>query len=411
VNAGRGRALLLLLLSAARLGMPESAHAAERSTLLGDPRGWRSRAADAGLSVQLFANLYPSWKVRGGASDDGGELGHSASYDLIAYADLGELVGMRGSSLLLRVKGQYDRSVNGDVGALSDPIDDADFDEPVYVDELWAQQSFLGGRLRLRAGLLEQQTVFDRNAYANSEDLQFLNSFLDNGLVPLPNGLGVDLVAAPAPWLELAAGVVDADNRQGRSGFDTAFDDFDSLTVHAEATVRARLRGPRGELPGSYRLGVYRDGRERVRFGTTQAERGAWGAYLSFDQLVFRESGGGGGDGPPEGLGLFARAGWADPEVSAVEWLWSLGVSYRGIVPARGDDTLGLGMYQAIASPRFRAASDPAFDRETGFELYYALALRRWLVITPDLQWILDPGPSGAGRNALVATLRVRLTF
>jgi hypothetical protein len=42
--------------------------------------------------------------------------------------------------------------VNRDVGAISDPIDDADFDEPIYVDELWAQQSLLGGRLRIRAG-------------------------------------------------------------------------------------------------------------------------------------------------------------------------------------------------------------------------------------------------------------------
>ena len=409
MRLGPSRApLLVALLTAAGLGMPQYAHAAERSTLVGDPSGWRTRTADAGLSVQLFANLFPSWKLRGGATDEGGELGHSASYDLLVHADLGELAGMRGTTLLLHVKGQYDRNVNRDVGAISDPIDDADFDEPIYVDQLWAQQSFLGGRLRLRAGFLEQQTVFDRNAYANSEDLQFLGTFLDNGLVPLPNGLGIALIAAPTPWLELALGVVDGDNRPGRLGFDTAFDDVDSLTVHAEATFRASLRGPNGELPGNYRLGVYRDGRERVRFGTTQTRRGAWGAYLSFDQLVLREASAG---GSPEGLGVFARAGRADPDTSAVEWLWSLGVSYLGLLPGRAQDTLALGLYQAIASDRFRAAHDPAFDRETGFELYYALALRPGLVVTPDLQWILDPGPTGAGRNAVIATLRVRLSF
>ena len=59
-------------------------------------------------------------------------------------------------------------------------------------------------------------------------------------------------------------------------------------------------------------------------------------------------------------------------------------------------------MYQAIASDRFRAAHDRAFDRETGFELYYALTLRPGLVVTPDLQWILNPGWTGEGRNAAI---------
>ena len=88
--------------------------------------------------------------------------------------------------------------MNADVGALSDPIDDADFDQAAYVSELWAQQAFLDDRVRLRLGFLEQQTLFDRNLYANSEDRQFLNTFLDNNaVVPLPNVTAPASVAAP----------------------------------------------------------------------------------------------------------------------------------------------------------------------------------------------------------------------
>ncbi len=39
--------------------------------------------------------------------------------------------------------------------ALSNPIDGADFDEPIYVDELWLEQSFLRDRGRFRLGFLE----------------------------------------------------------------------------------------------------------------------------------------------------------------------------------------------------------------------------------------------------------------
>jgi len=43
--------------------------------------------------------------------------------------------------VLLHAKGQYDRSVNDDVGALREPIDDADFDDPLYLDQLWLEQA------------------------------------------------------------------------------------------------------------------------------------------------------------------------------------------------------------------------------------------------------------------------------
>ena len=57
---------------------------------------------------------------------------------------------------------------------------------------------------------MEQQTIFDRNAFANNEDRQFLATFLDNnGVVPLPNGLAATLFLRPFPWLELALGVAD----------------------------------------------------------------------------------------------------------------------------------------------------------------------------------------------------------
>ena len=174
------------------LGSPE---------LLGDPGGWRSRLERLGLSLQLLYNQYLAWKPSGGA-DSEATFGTSGSYDFFARVDFEDLVGWPGLDALLHVKGQYDRNINDDVGALSNPIDDADFDEPIYVDELWLQQAFFEDRLRLRAGFFEQQTLFDRNAYANNEDRQFMSSFLDNnGVVPLPTGLGAALFVKPVDWL------------------------------------------------------------------------------------------------------------------------------------------------------------------------------------------------------------------
>jgi carbohydrate-selective porin OprB len=43
-------------------------------------------------------------------------------------------------------------------------------------------------------------------------------------------------------------------------------------------------------------------------------------------------------------------------------------------------------------------------------ELYYGLALRPWLTVKPDVQYVVNPG-AGAAPNALVGTLRLALAF
>lgn len=380
-------------------------HLLESPELLDDPGGARSWLAQLGVTLQLFYNEFLSVKPAGGGADRDAAFGHSGSYDLFGQVDLAELVGWRDADALVHAKGMYDDSLNAKVGALSDPIDDADFDEDIYVDELWLRQSFLDGRLRFRLGLLEQQTFFDRNAFANSEDRQFLNSSLDNdGVVPLPNGLGATALAVPFAWLEVALGVVDADNEPRHAGFDTAFDGIDSLT----GTVEVKFANPwnaRG-LEGHTRLGGFIDGRKKRNFRTGRSGRGHLGAYLSFDQQVWREAG-----ERPRGLGVFARAGYADRHVNRVAWFWSVGGEYRGLVPGRSEDVVGLGCYQAIGSDVYRTEVDRSFDHETGVELYYRIEALASVAITPDFQYIFDPGATDAVGDTFVGTLRVRVSF
>jgi porin len=379
--------------------------AGNRLELLGDVAGVRPWLDERGAFVQLMYDQYFSAKPAGGGADRDADLGHSGSYDAFLGVDLQDLVGWTGASLLVHIKGQYDRSVNSSVGALSSPIDDADFDEPIYVDELWLQQNFLADRLRFRLGFLEQQTAFDRNAYANSEDRQFLSTYLDNnGLVPLANGLGALIILVPTPGVEVALGVADADNRPRSAGFDTAFDGPESLTGYLELELRSPLY--RRGLDGAYRFGMFVDGRRLTHFRTGRSDRGHLGGYASFDQLVWRER-----DEGLQGLGLFARGGYADRDVNRISGFWSVGLQYTGLVPWRDADVMGIGSYQALGSRVYRDEVTSDFRRETGIEIYYAIAASSWLVITPDIQYIFDPGGTGEAGDVFVATLRIRLRF
>lgn len=388
-------------------------HLLESPRLLGGAWEEGFGLADHGVSVQLFYNNFFGAKLRGGATPEN-TYRDSGSYDLLSHVDVEELARVRGLEFLLHVKGNHGANVNPDVGALSDPIDDADGDHPIYVAQLWGQQSLFEERMRLRVGYLDQQTILDRNAFANNEDRQFMANALDNNpLVPLRVGLGVTLLLNPTPWLALTLGTADADNVLATAGFDTFFDDTESLMLYAELGIEVELAGPRGPLPGSYRFGAFRDGTERVVFGrsdrTTGAPvlaRGSPGVYMSFDQLVFREQ-----VASEEGLGVFARFGWVDPDVNPVSLFWSFGFEYRGALPGRGQDLIGLGVYQLRASETFRDTTAPELRAETGVELYYRIPLLPWLEVTPDLQYIHAPGAARSAADVLVVALRTRVTF
>ena len=140
--------------------------------------------------------------------------------------------------------------------------------------------------------------------------------------------------------------------------------------------------------------------------GRLDRDRGHRGAYLSFDQLAFRELA-----DPEQGLGLFARYGYADQDVNTIEHFWSLGFQYRGLLPGRDGDVLGLAMYQSITSDRLQERVDSDFGREIGVELYYRIALLPWLDVTPDAQFISNPGGRSSVRDAVVVVLRLRATF
>lgn len=382
-----------------------------RDRALGDPAGFRGGLETSGVSVQAFYNQFFGWRARGG-SGGGDGLGASGSYDVFTQLDVEEIAGRPGLTVLAHLKGAYDHSINREVGALSDPVDDADFDEVAYLSELWVEQILWRDRAGLRFGFLEQRTHFDRNEFANNEDRQFSAAFLDgNPVVPLPNGFGLAAWVRPTPWLELAVGVGDADNEPRHLGFHTAFDGPESWTEVLEATVRVAWPGTR--LRGHYRVGGFRDGADRIVFGRVDPvtgrglrRRGHYGWYLSIDQEVWEEPG-----EAHQGLGVFGRLGFADDDTNRIDSFVSLGATYRGAIPGRGADEVAIGWAYAGLSDRYSAATPGSFRHEHSVEVYYRVEVFPWLFFTPHLQYIASPSGERGARDAVVALMRLRLTL
>lgn len=386
----------------------------EQDRETGDWWGARQTLADVGLQFDLFYNAFLGANTRGGVSTNGA-VKLSGTFDLLLRADFEKMGLIPGGSMLVFAKYGHGANINPYVGALSPPIDDADGNLGIYIDHLHYQQSLFDHVIDLRVGYLDQQLALDQNAYANFEDIQFYSTFLDNNnaIIPLTIGLGATAFIHPVPWLTLTVGAADGGAKPLNAGFNTTFHGPAEFFGYFQTTIHLDIPSPRGPMPGNYRVGTFYDPRTNVVFESFQnpeqpplLETGDVGWYLSFDQMLYREN-----PDDLQGLGMFVRYGHRDGSTNQIEDFWSTGFQYEGLIPGRDDDLTGIGIYSALSGEEYRDNVDPEFKGETGVEFYYNIEITPWLHISPDVQYIHNPGGNVLADDSVVLGLRLRMTL
>ncbi len=376
--------------------------------------GTRDWLEDHGVVSQFFINDTYGWNIGGGLGHTGRNAG---TFDYIATVDFERLGWIRGGRGLIHVRRQVGSGVNASTGSLFQVFDDTDVDRSLEISQLWYEQALAPNRLWVRFGFLDYQTIVDRNAFANSEDKQFMNQALDNNpLVPLNIGLGIEMTYKPCDWFSIIGGVGDASPDANRKpGFSTAFHGKRQFVAYLEPTFHLRLPNPLGSGPldGNYRFGMVYDPRSRVIFAPPNTDpalierRGNdLGFYASFDQMLFRES-----TADMQGLGWFFRYGFRHGDINRIEQFWSTGLEYAGLLPHRNEDKLGVAVYQSIPSREFNSRVNTKADDETVFEAYYAIQVTPWLTITPDVQYISSPGIDDSIDDCVVLGVRTRISL
>jgi len=72
---------------------------------------------------------------------------------------------------------------------------------------------------------------------------------------------------------------------------------------------------------------------------------------------------------------------------------------------------LAFGVAQSILSSRYRRNVSSLANRETVYELYYAIKVTPCCIITPDVQVITNPGGNKDARDARVGGVRFKIVF
>ena len=381
-----------------------------RSNLSGGWLGHRAALAENGIVVDADVTQFYQGVASGGLEQRFRYGGHG---DYVVKFDFDKLSGQEGLFLQLRAEHRFGQAVNLDSGSYGAPAvlanlpalntEDLILTNVVFTQALSEQFIVFGGKVDTLDG--------DMNAFAHGRGKhQFLNTnFVFNPIavqtIPYSTlGAGFSILQGVEPIFTFT--VLNATDTTTTSGFDELF--ADGVALSAELRLPTRFFG----LPGHQDFGGTWNSRDYIALGQDPRviepeipialKSGSWSLRWNFDQYLVVDS-----CNPTRGWGVFGRAGISDGNPNPIRWIASFGVGGNSPLPGREADRFGIGWYYGGASSELGPFFNP--DDGTGGELFYNVAVTRWLQLTPDLQ-IINGGVADSD-TAVVFGLRGNLVF
>jgi len=149
-----------------------------------------------------------------------------------------------------------------------------------------------------------------------------------------------------------------------------------------------------GKLPGSIKAGLYLHqhlSRQSTLTDSDTSYRNNNGLYLLGEQQFWQKEN--------KNLGVFLQLGFSPKKVNASRYYVGMGLNYMGLFNRKGEDVLGL----AIAHDGLQVFP----GKETVVELTYQFPVFSFMILQPDIQYIINPAGTGQKLdNCLAAILR-----
>ena len=132
------------------------------------------------------------------------------------------------------------------------------------------------------------------------------------------------------------------------------------------------------------------------------------GIYLIVEKTLFSSS--------SDSLGAFLQLGFTDSKRNQIAKYYGAGLNYKGLFSKEGDDLLGLAVASAVNAKEFEEYSQNSLESavdsaETVIELTYESEIYSWLVVQPNIQYIINPSMDRTIENAFVVGARVRFVY
>ena len=387
--------------------LPIRTHGGElsnRSFLTGDWNGVRDSLVDQGIRYDLLWTQTLQ-DVNSGGLQRGSEYG--GKFEMLFNFDLDRMDALRGALVTLRTESRYGNSVNQNAGtllAVNDVMffpdtDESDEDVFLAITELRYTQ-FFSKQIAAFAGKIITLGG-DVNEFAGGRgDRQFLShSFLASPVTALVNpysALGAGLVWMPSSETTVTSSIYTRNDASTTTG-------ANELDEGATWSTAVRTQYEFHEMPGGMNLAFqYSFDSDFTDLEGQFVDQGvlnipkndtSWNSFWNMWQYVAVEDPSNrkvdvsNGQTDLQGVGVFARIGFADRDTNPVAWSFSAGVGGRGIFDGRDDDTYGVGFSTSKLRDNLLTIVAPIDQSASRWEAYYDFALTPALSLTLDVQY------------------------
>jgi porin len=395
--------------------------------MLGDWGGQRPKLSQKGVDFEfLYFSAVPT--NLGGGLNTGSvyEGALLATFDL-DFEKLADFHGGRFHASGLWIHGQnFSRNFIGDNNVVSL----IDLTESCRLWELWYEQKIWQDKISIKFGQLSIDRDFVMpELYSTMGSINFLNqtffyptmafNVYDRPFFPVENHAlastpyatpGIRVRFDPIPEFYVQAAVYGGNPDRTYNGTRFNLSEDAGALSYFEMGYRHRMKPGDQGLPGSYKIGGYYHtdnySANEVLLSVFGLPNGGvtydgnYGIYALGEQTLYREVGP--EDPAQQGLIGFVRGCYAPPDRNLYEWSVDGGLVYRGAIPGRDFDTLGLaGSYMAVSDDirrvqgiinNFAPGSLPKGDYEAVIELNYKAQLAAWMTLQTSVQRVFHPG-------------------
>lgn len=198
-------------------------------------------------------------------------------------------------------------------------------------------------------------------------------------------------------------------NALERHGWNLNTEQADGVTIPIEVIWQPKQFV--NDLSGSYRIGMMYNTAHEIKnqkdIRTGERQNHTYGTWFAMDQQLNKAE-----EGSSRGLYTFANLTFHSPVTSKIISSQQFGFKYVGLLSSQPEDILGFGINRIQLNSRFQQER-PAYnkDAEYNMELNYSYYPSKWLMLRPNIQYVIHPGASDRAGNALVLGFTSKVTF
>jgi len=310
------------------------------------------------------------------------------SLDLSATVDSEKGLGWKGGTGFIRLK-QHIHEFGWSDDAAAQVYSNIDAASRTTLYEMWFEQKWMAGKLRIKGGKIDANTEFA--AVENAGD--FLNSSMGFS----PTILAFPTYPEPKPGAVISL--------TGPRGYGISLGTFHS-TMGTMTFAEPRRHWSLGdsELLGHFSAGYWRLDGGMTSFDGTRSSV-SQGFYSVVEQGLWRSKSG----SRDQTVSTFLQFGRANGNVSPFTQHLGGGAVWQAPLASRPHDGLG------IASTWAKFSQEPAarfdYDAELITEAYYKLSFGPHLSIITDLQFLHQPAGLRTNPDVVVFTPRLVMSF